>query len=199
MLFVIISFFVFISVGVCFYIKSVSPSVLRNKSEIFSRCRVYRQVASFFLNINFLYYFILKEFSFSPFLDRFQWNYGITLLFAFIIAVPGLYLFIRGRTDLGYESIAPDVNNNLVFKGIYHEIRHPQAAGEISFWFVWAFILNSPMLVLFSIIWIPVYYLMCLAEERDLLIRFGEAYSEYINCSGFFLPGKRKIRLIKKL
>ena len=42
-----------------------------------------------------------------------------------------------------------------------------------------AFLLHSPFLVLFSAIWIPVFVLMCRAEERDLLIRYGSAYEEY--------------------
>jgi protein-S-isoprenylcysteine O-methyltransferase Ste14 len=198
MLFSIVLFLICLFTGVCFYIKSVSPSIAKNKSDsnIYTRCRIYRQLASFFLNINFLGYILISKLEFTPHLDRFQWNYGITVIFALAVAVPGLYLFVKGRKDLGYESIAPALSNPLVFEGIYKNIRHPQAAGEISLWFAWSFLLNSPLLILISVVWIPVYYLMCLAEERDLLIRFGEAYSEYINCSGFFLPnGYRFTRL----
>ncbi|MBA7645814.1 hypothetical protein ES703_53573 [subsurface metagenome] len=33
--------------------------------------------------------------------------------------------------------------------------RHPQAVGELPFWWVLAFLLHSPFLVLFSLVWIP--------------------------------------------
>jgi methanethiol S-methyltransferase len=39
-----------------------------------------------------------------------------------------------------------------MYHGIYRRIRHPQAAGEVWFWWVFAFLLNSPFLALFSFI-----------------------------------------------
>jgi protein-S-isoprenylcysteine O-methyltransferase Ste14 len=46
-------------------------------------------------------------------------------------------------------------------------------------------------LVLFSAIWIPVFVLMCWAEERDLLIRYGNAYEEYRRRTGLLVPRRR--------
>ena len=59
------------------------------------------------------------------------------------------------------------------------------------FWWVLAFLLNSPFLVLYSFVWIPVFLVMCWAEERDLVIRYGEAYRRYQMRTGFLVP-KRK-------
>ena len=58
-------------------------------------------------------------------------------------------------------------------------MRHPQAVGELPFWWVFAFALHSPFLVVFSFVWVPVFVLICWAEERDLVIRYGEAYETY--------------------
>jgi hypothetical protein len=51
--------------------------------------------------------------------------------------------------------------------------RIPRAAGELPFWRVIAVLLVSPFLVLYSFAWVPVFVIMCLAEERDLAIRYG--------------------------
>jgi len=48
--------------------------------------------------------------------------------------------------------------------------------------------LNSPFLAIFSIIWLPIFYVMCLAEEKDLVIRYGEAYLKYRETTGFLIP-----------
>ena len=53
-----------------------------------------------------------------------------------------------------------------------------------------AFLLHSPFLVLYSFVWVPIFIMMCLAEEKDLLIRYGEAYAEYQKHTGFLFPKK---------
>ena len=42
-----------------------------------------------------------------------------------------------------------------------------------------AFLCHSPFPVLYSFVWIPVFVLICLAEERDPVIRYGQAYEAY--------------------
>jgi len=37
-------------------------------------------------------------------------------------------------------------------------------------------LLHSPFLALFSFVWLPVWAAFCWAEERDLVLRYGEAY-----------------------
>jgi methanethiol S-methyltransferase len=67
-------------------------------------------------------------------------------------------------------------------------IRHPQAVEEVMLWWVLAFLLNLPFLVLFSFVYLPVWIYMCVAEERDLVIRYGEAYEMYRSQTGFWFP-----------
>ena len=75
-----------------------------------------------------------------------------------------------------------------MYGGIYERIRHPQAVGEFPLWWVIAFLVHSPFLVLFSFLYIPVWYYLRVAEERDLLIRYGTAYEEYRQRVGFRFP-----------
>ena len=51
-----------------------------------------------------------------------------------------------------------------------------------------AFILHSPFLLLFSLVFIPAWIYMCVAEERDLVIRYGQSYEEYKKRTGFWFP-----------
>ena len=55
-------------------------------------------------------------------------------------------------------------------------------------WWVIAFLLHSPFLTLFSFMFLPIFYLMCWAEENDLVLRFGAAYQAYQARTGMFFP-----------
>lgn len=81
-----------------------------------------------------------------------------------------------------------------LYSGIYEKIRHPQAMGGLTMWWVMAFFLHSPLLALFSLVWVPIFCAACLAEERDLLIRYGEAYESCRRSTGFFLPKPGGVR-----
>jgi protein-S-isoprenylcysteine O-methyltransferase Ste14 len=67
-------------------------------------------------------------------------------------------------------------------------MRHPQAVGEVFLWWVMAFLANSPFLVIFSFVYIPIFVMMCWAEEQDLLLRYGEEYAAYCRRTGAFWP-----------
>lgn len=75
-----------------------------------------------------------------------------------------------------------------MYSGIYTKIRHPQAVGEVFLFLVIAFLLHSPFLTLFSLIFFPVFVILCYAEEQDLLLRYGDAYADYCKSSGAFWP-----------
>lgn len=117
----------------------------------------------------------------------FPWPWWVSALIAVSIAIPSAYLFGRGVRDAGEETMTPR-KEHVLYEGIYDKIRHPQALGEMPFWWVIAFLLHSPFLVLYSFVWVPIFIAMCRAEERDLLIRYGQAYAEYRERTGFLLP-----------
>ena len=112
---------------------------------------------------------------------------GVLCILSVIIAIPAGYLMLRGIRDAGKETMFPKKEHNL-YNGIYEKIRHPQAIGEMPFFWVIAFLCHSPFLVIYSFIWIPVFYWMCVAEEHDLVLRYGQPYIKYQQQTGMFLP-----------
>ncbi len=49
-------------------------------------------------------------------------------------------------------------------------------------------ILNSLTLLIFSLIWIPLFLCYTVVEDNDLALRFGREYIEYTKKVGLFLP-----------
>ncbi|MFW9961391.1 MAG: methyltransferase family protein [Candidatus Thorarchaeota archaeon] len=192
-----INFFVLILSSVlflAFYIRSVSPARLEQKiGEIaYSKCKTYRIIAGAFEGITVVNYILYVFFPLPIGLPLIlPWEWWISVLLGLVILFPSLYLMIIGMRDAGEETLEPKKEHGL-YTGIYEKVRHPQAIGESVLWFPIALFLNSPFLVLYSFIWIPVLYIMCIAEERDLVIRFGQPYIEYRNRVGFLIPKRKK-------
>jgi protein-S-isoprenylcysteine O-methyltransferase Ste14 len=122
----------------------------------------------------------------------FPWHYWASILIAILIAIPSLIIMFKGVHDAGEETIKPSRNHSL-YGGIYSKIRHPQAIGELGIWWIVAFLLHSPFLGIYSLIWIPIFYLFCVYEEKDLKLRFGEVYIAYKNKTGMFFPKLRTL------
>jgi protein-S-isoprenylcysteine O-methyltransferase Ste14 len=122
-----------------------------------------------------------------PVPHTFPWGWPVSTFIAVVIAVPSCYLMVRGVLDAGEETYLPRREHRM-YGGIYNKIRHPQAVGEFPLWWAIAFLVNSPFLVLFSFLYVPVWYYMCRAEEKDLLVRYGESYVEYMKRVGFWFP-----------
>jgi protein-S-isoprenylcysteine O-methyltransferase Ste14 len=177
-----------------FYIKSVGPAKLEQKiGEIaYRRCGNYRIIASIFeliIVVDYILYFFFPLPVAIP--KLFIWDYWISVIVSFVILVPCLYIMLKGVKDAGREALFPDKKHTL-YKGIYQKIRHPQALGEVFIWWAVSLLLNSPFLFLYSIIWFPIFYWFCKAEEKDLVIRFGDSYIEYKMRTGMFFPKRKK-------
>lgn len=179
-----------------FYLKSVSPAALTAKigETAYRKCYYYRLIASFFefiVIVTYLGYFIfpVEAFGLPQF---FPWEWGLSIIIGIVILIPSGWLMIRGLLDAGKEAMAPQVDQKL-YQGIYTKVRHPQALGELPLWWVGALFLNSPFLALYSFIFVPIFYIMVKTEEKDLILRFGEAYKAYRLKTGMFIP-KRKRR-----
>ena len=160
-----------------FYVKSAGPAALERRigPDAYTRCATYRLIASAFMTIAGINYVLYFFFPLPlPLPERLPWPWWASALIAVAIAIPSGYVWYLGLRDAGRETMFPQKEHTL-YGGIYQKIRHPQALGELPFWWVLAFSLHSPFLVLYSFVWIPVFLLMVLAEERDLLIRFGPA------------------------
>jgi protein-S-isoprenylcysteine O-methyltransferase Ste14 len=173
-----------------FYAKSVRPAALEKEigEAAYRRCAQYRSVAAILMFVASANYVVYYFFPLPAGLPRvFPWSWWVSAVVAVLIALPSGYLWYRGVRDAGEETMVPKKEHTL-YGGIYEEIRHPQAAGELVMWWVMAFFLHSPFLALFSLVWVPIFCAVCLAEERDLYIRYGEAYEAYRQSTGFFFP-----------
>ncbi len=172
------------------YLKSVRPAVLEKRigETAYRKCTLYRFLSGAFVMIavgNYVLYVFYPLPMVLP--DTFPWSWSGSVLIAVLIAVPSGYLFYRGMKDAGEETMIARKEHTL-YGGIYDKIRQPQAAGELPLWRALAFALNSPFLALFSFVWIPIFIIMCRAEEKDLIIRYGQAYDEYRKRTGFIFP-----------
>ncbi len=177
-----------------FYIRSVSPAGLELVvgPRAYEQCRRDRLIAAGFellVTINYVVYIFFPLPLRLP--RQFPWAWWVSFLVALAIGIPALALMVRGVQDAGEETLRPTKEQPL-FGGIYTKIRHPQAVGEVFIWWVLAFVLHSPFLALFSFFFIPVFLIMCWAEEQDLLLRFGESYASYCRCTGAFIPRRKR-------
>ncbi|TFG99029.1 hypothetical protein E4H12_04180 [Candidatus Thorarchaeota archaeon] len=177
-----------------FYVKSVSPAQLeKTMGEIaYPKCKTYRIIAGLFEGITIVNYVVYVFYPLPIGLPlTLPWEYILSFAMAFVILIPSAYLMIKGMRDAGEETLEPKKEHTL-YTGIYDKVRHPQAIGEAIVWFPLALWFNSPLLVLYSFIWIPIFYIMCWAEERDLIIRYGQPYLEYRDRVGFLIPKRMK-------
>ena len=173
-----------------FYVKSVSPAQLEKKigDIAYPKCKTYRLIAGGFEGITVINYVIYYFFPLPINIPLvFPWDWMVSVLIGIIILIPSLCLMIIGIKDAGSETLEPKKEHTL-YGGVYETVRHPQAIGESLLWFPIALFLNSPFLALYSFIWIPVFYIMCIAEEKDLVIRYGAPYLEYRDRVGFLIP-----------
>jgi methanethiol S-methyltransferase len=176
------------------YVMSVHPARLEQKigEKAYRRSAILRNVCFLFMGVAMVNYvlYLFYPLPVDPFPARFGWPYWVNLVLAVALAIPTLIVFIRGNLDAGTETLFPDKKHTM-YAGIYKKIRHPQALGEAPM-FIWiSLLMNSPFLTVFSLIYLPIFYWWCLEEEKDLLLRYGEAYADYMEQTGRFFP-KRK-------
>lgn len=177
-----------------FYWISVSPAALERVwgGASYSRCTLFRFFTALWMGLVTVCYLLYRFFPLSlPLPVDFSWGHKVSIAIAVLITIPAATIHIKGIADAGKETMIPEKGQTL-YKGIYKYIRHPQAVGEAALCWTIAFLLNSPFLVLYSIVWIPIFYFMCVAEERDLIIRYGEPYTAYRKQTGMFFPKLRR-------
>ena len=172
------------------YVRSVSPARLEQKigERAWRRCmwlRITAGLFEFLIMANYVLYLFYPLPLGLP--ERFPWPWWVSIIIAVAIGIPSIWLMTRGLVDAGREAMEPK-REHIMYGGIYRKMRHPQALGEMPAFWVVAFALHSPFLVLWSFIYIPVFVLMCKAEEVDLLLRFGQEYEEYRTRVGIFRP-----------
>ena len=168
------------------YIISVQPASLslRVGDKAYGLCGKIRAVAIVFETLVILGYIL---FVFGD-----TYNFTIVTDSVLVIRIVGivftastLFLMFLGMLAAGKESTAPRKETTL-YQGIYQHMRHPQTLGEMLAWIGISLILNSLTLLIFSVIWIPVFIGATIIEDNDLAIRFGDAYISYTKKVGMF-------------
>ena len=177
-----------------FYVKSVRPAALEKEigESAYPKCKQCRIIAFAFEILTIVNYLIYYFYPLSIDCPRLlPWEYWASVIVGFVIFIPSLTLMVKGLRDAGKETLEPRKEHAL-YNGIYEALRHPQAIGEAFIWLAISFFLNSPFLVLYSFLWFPIFYVFCLAEERDLVIRYGQPYLEYRDRVGFLIPKRKR-------
>ena len=175
------------------YVRSASPAgrEMVIGPRAFPLAHRSRLLSGFFelvITINYvLYYFYPLP---TPLPDRFPWPWWISLLAAALIGIPATTLMVIGARHAGEETLRPKKEHSM-YGGIYTRIRHPQAAGEAFLYAVIAILLHSPFLTIYSLVFFPIFILLCWAEEQDLLLRYGQSYADYCQKTGAFWPKKK--------
>jgi protein-S-isoprenylcysteine O-methyltransferase Ste14 len=173
-----------------FYIRSVSPAgreMVRGPQayQLSFYDRLLAGAFEFVILANYvIYHFFPLE---TPLPTLFRWPWIVSFIMAIIIGVPATILMVIGMRDAGEETLRPKKEHSM-YGGIYKSIRHPQATGEGFLFLVIALVLHSPFLTLFSLIYFPIFIIICFAEEQDLLLRYGDAYADYCRPTGAFWP-----------
>lgn len=173
-----------------FYIKSVQPARLEERigKRAYNRCKTYRMIAVAFEGGVVAAYVVSFFFPLlMPFPRYFPWPHLISVGIATVVGVPSIWIMLLGIRDAGQEALSPKKEHKM-YGGIYENVRHPQALGEVFTWWVIAFLLHSPFLFFYSFIWFPLFCLFCIEEEKDLVLRYGQAYQEYQKHVGMFFP-----------
>jgi protein-S-isoprenylcysteine O-methyltransferase Ste14 len=124
----------------------------------------------------------------SPFNFRFSFMFYMQILGLGLSSL-GYFLFlwsvvIRGRHAVSWEM--PE-SQRLVTSGPYRYVRHPSYLGYFLMFFGLVFLWPN-LFTLFPLVAIPGYFRVTLEEERLLVARFGDEYSEYQARTGRFFP-----------
>ena len=172
------------------YVKSVSPAQLERQKikDTYQRCASYRMWSMIAMVLALVFFILCRSLPLSNALAApFQWPRWLSFVFSLLLTIPSLSLMITGLQDLGSESYTPEKKNKLKTRGIYRRIRHPQAY-EALLWLSIALGLHSPLLLALSVPWLLLEIIMVMAEETDLIVRFGEPYLKYRDKTGMFFP-----------
>ena len=153
-----------------FEVESAVPATLEKKIGAIAsaKCTRARMMASLLMTIagiNYVVYFLYPLP--IPLPRTFPWSWWVSAAIASVFAIPAAYLWWREMNEAGKETRLS--NKERIFYGdIYEMNRHPRIASELPFWWMIAFLLHSPFLVIFSLIWIPIFEIASWLEQQDL-------------------------------
>jgi len=175
-----------------FYMLSVRPAQLEIKigEKAYRKCAMLRRIsfvgmgAAMLFEVLYFFFPLESRLSIRLLPEISGWIISIAIgLFFTVFAT----IIIKKVSKVAPDSFAPQKKNEM-FGGIYNRIRHPQAIADVSYWFAFAFLFNSPFLLMVALIWIPINYAIVFVEEKDLKIRYGQSYIDYMKRTNRFIP-----------
>ena len=179
-----------------FYIFSVSPAQLEKKigEKSYKICALLRKISFAGMGLctvsEVLYFFFPFNMGIQERIINGTTGWIISVIIGLLFVIFATVI-INKVSKVAKDSFVPKKENEM-FDGIYEKIRHPQAIADVTYWFAFAFLLNSLFLLLIAILWIPLNFIIVLFEEKDLKVRFGSAYIEYMKRTRRFIPRQKK-------
>ena len=115
----------------------------------------------------------------------------VNLLLGIIFLLPGFWFGVKGVLDLGLTVSETHRANQVITKGIYAKVRHPQYLGALL-----AHVGISLMIAgFYSLLVTPILvvrdYIVCRKEETELEREFGSDYTEYKSEVPMLIPYRR--------
>lgn len=121
------------------------------------------------------------------FRDPFSLNHVISWIFLLASLFPGiagwLTLKKRGKPEGGFENTTV-----LVKSGIYKYIRHPLYCSLLLLGTGIMFKDPGPLQIILGVINAIAIYLTGKIEEKEMTVKFGYSYKEYMNVTKMFIP-----------
>ncbi|MFC1454849.1 methyltransferase family protein [Candidatus Undinarchaeota archaeon] len=118
---------------------------------------------------------------FSGSLLNMSYNLEINTFIGLIVSLFACVLIIIGWKQV-YNS------KDLVTKGIYSYVRHPQYTGFMLVISIWAIVWPTLFTIALWPILLITYHKLALSEEKDMVSQFGKQYEEYRKKVPAFLP-----------
>jgi len=114
----------------------------------------------------------------------------LTVCASFLI--PGTWLAISGVKETTLKTAETHRTEEIVTRGVYSIVRHPQYFGGLLAHVGISFILSAWYSLLFTPLMIVIVYLISKKEERELIREFGKEYENYKKKVPMLMPGLRK-------
>lgn len=131
-----------------------------------------------FVLVLLLYFFIPLSYPSITVLQNKVWlALGLILIYAGIGFFSWAYLYLGFVGTLGGASLG--LKDELITTGPYRYTRNPQYLGILLFLFGFSILTQSLYLILFSFLWVILFYVLAVTEEKELEAAFGEEYVKY--------------------
>jgi len=114
------------------------------------------------------------------------------LLLAFCFLIPGAYLGIKGVTEMGLKAAETHRAERVISTGVYSRVRHPQYLGAILSHIGASLLFSGLYSLILTLLVIPVNYILCWKEEKEMIRAFGEEYREYQKSVPMLFPALGK-------